>query len=128
MTWDWQVNLSYLFGLDWRIPHDFQMVREQNRQLDELKKAAKGGVLGILIGTVAELRPKLAVAEEKVAQISKNLKSFRVLEPYREMSEKAARARSDMSAIERRAVSLKQTLFLIYKMPYGRNALRKLPT
>ncbi len=83
LTWDWQVNLSYLLGLDWRIPFDLQKVRERERQLEELRKAAK-------------LREDLA--------------SFRVLDSYRDISDRAASIRSDMLAIERRAVSLKQTL------------------
>jgi uncharacterized protein YydD (DUF2326 family) len=42
---DWQVNLSYLFGLDWEIPLEFQKVRNRERTLEELKKAAQGSVL-----------------------------------------------------------------------------------
>ena len=43
---DWQVNLSYLLGLDWEIPLEFQKVRTRERSLEELKKAAQGQVLG----------------------------------------------------------------------------------
>lgn len=110
MTWDWQVNLSYLLGLDWRIPFDLQKVRERERQLDELKKAAKGGAIGQVIGTVAELRPKVAVAEASAAKLREDLDGFRVLNSYREVSDQAARARSEMLTIERNAVTLKQTL------------------
>jgi uncharacterized protein YydD (DUF2326 family) len=44
--WDWQVNLSYLLGLDWEIPHGFNKVRIRERTLEELRKAAKAGALG----------------------------------------------------------------------------------
>jgi uncharacterized protein YydD (DUF2326 family) len=104
--WDWQVNLSYLLGLDWRVPFDLQKVRERERQLDELKKAAKGGVIGQVIGTVAELRPKPAIAEADAAKLRDDLAQFRVLDSYREMSDRAAHIRSEMLAIERRAVPL----------------------
>jgi uncharacterized protein YydD (DUF2326 family) len=110
LTWDWQVNLSYLLGLDWRIPFDLQKVRERERQLEELRKAARDGTVGKVIGTVAELRPKVTVAEAKTAKLREDLASFRVLDSYRDMSDRAASIRSDMLAIERRAVSLKQTL------------------
>jgi uncharacterized protein YydD (DUF2326 family) len=119
LTWDWQVNLSYLLGLDWRIPFDLQKVREKERQLDELRKAAKGGTVGQVIGTVAELRPKLTVAEANAARLRDDLANFRVLDSYRDLSDKAARARSEMLALERRAVSLKQTL------AHLRNALQE---
>ena len=110
LTWDWQVNLSYLLGLDWRVPFDLQKVRERERQLEELKKAAKGGAMEEFIGTVAELRPKVAIAEAQTAKLREDLGNFRVLNLYRDLSNRAAHARSEMLAIERRAVSLKQTL------------------
>lgn len=39
--YDWQVNLSYLFGLDWRISYEFNKVRAKEKTLDELKKLQK---------------------------------------------------------------------------------------
>jgi uncharacterized protein YydD (DUF2326 family) len=44
---DWQVNLSYLLRLDWEIAQSFQKVRDREKNLKELKKAAKAGALGI---------------------------------------------------------------------------------
>ena len=117
-TWNWQVNLSYLLGLDWRIRFDLQKVRETERQLKELKKVATSGTVGQLIGTVAELRPKVAVAEARAAKLRDDLTTFRVLDTYQEMSDRASQARMEMLAIERRAVTLKQTA------EHLRNALR----
>ena len=108
--WDYQENLSYILGLDWRIPFDLQQIRERERSLEELKKAASGGSLGSVIGTVAELRPALAVAEAKSRELRAQLKEFRVMESYRELSDRAAKAKIEMQAIERRAVSLKERL------------------
>ncbi len=51
--WDWQENLSYLLGLDWRVSHALHNVRQRERMLKELKKAAKGGALGPVIGKSA---------------------------------------------------------------------------
>lgn len=109
--WNWQVNLSYLLGLDWRVPFDLQKVRERENQLTELKKVAKsGGAVGQLIGTVAELRPQVAIAEAKAAKLRDDLSNFRVLDSYRELSDRAAQAQTEMLAIQRRAVIQKQTL------------------
>lgn len=109
-TWDWQVNLSYLLGLDWTVPYELQHVREKERQLEELKKVAKGGALGEVIGTVAELRPKLVLAEAKAEKLRTDLASFKVVDSYREMSDRAAEARNEMLRIERRATSIKENL------------------
>lgn len=108
--WDWQVNLSYLFGLDWQIPHEFQKIRGREKTLEELKKAAKGGDLGEMFGTVAELRPQLTVAEKKATKLREQINNFEVLDSYKDLSRRAARARTEMQALSREAVSLQETL------------------
>ena len=45
-AWDQQVAISYLLGLDARIPQEFQEVRTQEKAMAELRKAAKEGGLG----------------------------------------------------------------------------------
>ena len=106
---DWQINLSYLLGLDWRIPFELHNVREREKRLEELRKAAKGGVFGDVIGTVAELRPKMVLAEQNAKRLRVDIANFHVVESYREYSDRAAHAKSQMLAIERRAVALKET-------------------
>jgi uncharacterized protein YydD (DUF2326 family) len=107
---DWQVNLSYLLGLDWQIALEFQKVRGRERTLEELKKAAQGQVLGQVIGTVAELRPQVTVAETRAQRLREQLTHFEVLESYRDLSQRAARAKTDMQALGRQAVALQETL------------------
>lgn len=109
-SWDSQVNLSYLLGLDWTIPFELERVRQRERQLEEIKKAAKGGAVGDIIGTVAELRPRVVRAEANVEKLRADLAAFRVVESYREMSDRASAIRGEMLAIERNAVILKQTI------------------
>ncbi|MHB8270947.1 ABC-three component system protein [Bradyrhizobium sp.] len=107
---DWQVNLSYLLGLDWEIPLEFQKVRGRERTLEELKKAAQGQVLGQVIGTVAELRPQVTIAETKAHKLREQLSNFEVLDSYRDLSQRAARAKTGMQAAGREAVSLQETI------------------
>jgi len=108
--WDWQENLSYLLGLDWQISYEFQQVRAKEKTLEELKKAAQGGALGEMIGTAAELRSQVTVAEKKAAQRRAQLADFQVLDSYRDLSERAARAKTQMQALGRETVSLRETL------------------
>jgi uncharacterized protein YydD (DUF2326 family) len=107
---DWQVNLSYLLGLDWQIALEFQRVRGRERTLEELKKAAQGQVLGQVIGTVAELRPQVTVAETRAQRLRGQLANFEVLDSYRDLSQRAARAKTDMQALGRQAVVVQETL------------------
>ena len=108
--WDWQVNLSYLFGLDWQIPFDFNKIRAREKTLEELKKAVKIGAFGSVIGTVAELRPQVTVAEAKAYKLRQHLENFEVLESYKALSKKAAQIKTEMQSLTRRGVSLNETL------------------
>lgn len=90
-NWDVQVNLSYLFGLDWKIAHELQQVRQKERSLHTLKKEAKSGALGDLVGNVGELRTRLAVAERETNKLKRELSEFQVLPEYRELEQEASR-------------------------------------
>jgi uncharacterized protein YydD (DUF2326 family) len=78
-------------GLDWSIPKDWEVVRQRERSLKELKKAAKDGAMGDAIGKAAELRASLAIAQAGVTRLSEQLKSFRVVDEYSELQKEAAR-------------------------------------
>lgn len=107
---DWQVNLSYLLGLDWQIPFEFTKIRLREKTLEELRKAVKAGALGQVVGTVAELRPQVTIAEAKAEKLRRNLASFEVHDSYKELSRRAAQAKSEMQVIVRRTVSLNENL------------------
>ena len=98
------------WGLDWEIPSEFQRVRDREKQLEQLKKAAQGNLFGQVIGTVAELRPQLTIAESNARKLREQLANFEVLESYRDLSQRAARAKTEMQALGREAVSLQESL------------------
>ena len=89
-VWDEQVNLSYLLGIDWSISQKWQMVREREKTLGELKKAVKEGALGDYIGSAADLRTQFALAQSHVERLKSNLNSFRVLPEYKEIENEAS--------------------------------------
>lgn len=82
---DYQVALMYLMGLNWRIASDWQKVRDREKTLKELKKAANADAFGNLIGKSAELRTQLALAKSRLTEIKDQVKSFKVLPKYREL-------------------------------------------
>ena len=63
--WDRQVAVSYLIGLDWTISGRFGELREREKGVKELRKAARSGELGHYFGNAAELRTRLTVAEDR---------------------------------------------------------------
>lgn len=108
--WDWQVNLSYLLGLDWQIPFDLNKVRLREKTLEELRKAVRDGALGPVVGTVAELRPQVAIAKLKADKLKEQLTAFQVHDSYKELSRRAAQAKTEMQSITRNSISLEENL------------------
>ena len=97
---DYQVALLFLLGLDWRIASDWQKVRDREKTLAELKKAASVGTFGSIVGKVSDLRTELTVAEARLADLKSQVAAFRVLPQYAELEAEAdqlTRAINDLS-------------------------------
>lgn len=86
---DYQVALLFLLGLDWKIASDWQKVRDREKTLDELKKAAGAGAFGSIIGKAADLRTQLTVTEARLSDLKAQVSSFRVLPQYEELEAEA---------------------------------------
>jgi uncharacterized protein YydD (DUF2326 family) len=84
-TGDYQVALMFLLGLDWKIASDWQKVRDREKTLAELKKAAEGGAFGSFIGKAANLRTEVTVAEARLNELKSQVATFKVLPQYREL-------------------------------------------
>jgi len=88
--WDHQVSVSFLLGLDWAIAREWETVRDRERQLKQLRKAASSGTLGKIVRTPDHLRAELAVAERDCAVLRRQLEDFKVLEDFSSYEEDAA--------------------------------------
>lgn len=97
--WDQQVAVSYLLGLDARIPQEFQEVRTQEKAMAELRKAAKEGGLGRYFGTAADLRTQLTIAEARAQRLRNQLASFNVVPEYADLEREASVITRDISAL-----------------------------
>ena len=96
---DYQVALMFLMGLDWKIASDWQQVREREKTLGELKKAAGAGAFGSIIGKAADLRTQLTVADARLSELKTQVESFRVLPQYREFEVEADQITREMNAL-----------------------------
>lgn len=97
---DFQVALLFLLGLDWKIASDWQKVRDQEKTLKELKKAAGAGAFGSIIGKASDLRTQLTVTEDRLRKLQAQVAEFRVLPQYADLEAEAdqlTRAINDMS-------------------------------
>ncbi|UAK24040.1 ABC-three component system protein [Sphingomonas nostoxanthinifaciens] len=86
----WQVSISYLLGLDWRVARKFQDMRDRRKAISVLSKAINDGDLGEIFGTTAEIRPELARAEEQIEKLRSQVDSFQVHDSYRDLASQAA--------------------------------------
>ena len=82
--YDEQINLSFLLGLDWSLSSEFQVIRDKEKALKELKKSLKQGYLDTVIDTPANLRSQIAILEGKISEMQANLHAFNLLPEYRQ--------------------------------------------
>jgi uncharacterized protein YydD (DUF2326 family) len=110
-VWDQQVAISYLLGMDWTISQGFQSLREEEKVVKSLGKAARSGELGPHFGRSADLRTKLAVVSRRVEQVREQLNGFEVIPEYTaletEASEitRAINALGEENFVDRRLIS-----------------------
>jgi len=89
-TWDQQIAISYLLGLDWRLPRQFQELRGQEKLVRELGRAGKAGELGRFFGRAADLRTRLTVTEARAQEFRERLRTFHVVPEYADLEREAA--------------------------------------
>jgi uncharacterized protein YydD (DUF2326 family) len=112
---DQQVNVSFLVGLDWSIPSEWQRVRDRENTLEQLKKSLADGALGSVIGTAAALKSDLIVAQARVRRLRSSVDSFKVVEQYHELEREASALTtqvsdlSDQNVIDKRYVAELET-------------------
>ena len=88
-TWDRQVCISWLLGLDWTVSQRFQRLREREKQVRTLKAAAKSGALAQFAGEAADLRTALTLSRARAQRMKKRAQEFRVLPDYENLEKEA---------------------------------------
>jgi uncharacterized protein YydD (DUF2326 family) len=95
----WQVGISYLLGLDWTIPQEWQVVRDAEEDVKKLKSALGEGDLAEIVGKKAHLRSEIATTETAVRRFSERLETFQVLPDFRSYEQRAAQLTQQLSAL-----------------------------
>jgi len=108
---DQQVNISFLVGLDWSVPQEWQRVRDREKTLEQIKKGMGEGAFGNVIGSAATLKSELIVAEDRVKKLRASVASFKVVEQYHDLEREASRITirlgdlADENVLDRRYVA-----------------------
>lgn len=106
--WDWQIALSFLFGMDWEISRRWQMIRDNETRLKELKKAAGEGLFASILGITKNLRTELIIADEEVKSLREQLQIFKVHKEYHLLESEASQIVIKMNKLADENVILNQ--------------------
>ncbi len=96
---DQQVNISFLLGLDWAVPREWQRVRDREKSLEQLKKSMSEGALGAVVGSASQLKSELIVAQDRAKRLKVALSSFRVIDQYHELEREASQLTGHLSRL-----------------------------
>lgn len=83
------VALSYLLRIDWRLSQRRQQLADEEKELDTLKRFAKGEALQSVMGNPDALRTELFVLDDRIARLAGDLDRFQVLPEFRALEREA---------------------------------------
>ncbi|MEV8204264.1 ABC-three component system protein [Streptomyces sp. NPDC079189] len=82
-------NLSYLLGLDWQLVSGYQELNARKATRDQLRKAVNDPVWGRIVGSTADLRGQITLAEAQVERLRAQVAAFQVVPEYERLKERA---------------------------------------
>jgi len=82
-------NLAYLLGLDWQLAGRYRDLAAREATRTQLRKAVNDPIWGRIVGTTAELRGQVTVAEARVKRLQAQIQAFRVVPQYEELKARA---------------------------------------
>jgi uncharacterized protein YydD (DUF2326 family) len=89
LTWQTQVYVAYLVGLEWRHASERQELRDRAKELKAVEGALESGPLGDIVGNAAELEADLVRLDAQISRQRQSLDSFDVLPEYQELEAEA---------------------------------------
>ena len=85
--WDKQVNNAFLLDLAWQHAGELQQLKDNESALNELRRAAREGLLQGLIGNLGNLEAERTRLDSEIRQQSETLQNFRVHPQYAEIEQ-----------------------------------------
>jgi uncharacterized protein YydD (DUF2326 family) len=94
LEWNKQVDNAFLLGLAWEDARDLQLLKEEQKLLNDLKKlknTPQEGILTRILGSLGELEAMRVQAESQLRVREEELRGFRVYPQYHELEQNANR-------------------------------------
>lgn len=109
-TWDIQLHIAYLLGLNWEYASQWQDLKDQVEGIKAIDKAIKTGVMEGVVGSVGELEAQRIQLEQEVEIAEDALNSFKVHPQYEGIQAEADRITSELHEHTNRNVSDRRRL------------------
>ena len=127
--WDKQVNNAFLLDLEWLHADQFQRLKDEEKLLADLRRAAQDGLLDGMVGTLGSLEAERARLDSDVQKQLESLQSFRVHPQYRQLEQESNELTatihqlSNDSLLERRLTDLYRQSLELDEDPDASNVL-----
>jgi len=108
--WDIQVNNAYVLGLNWEYAAEFQIIKDKEKTLKELKNAARQGLLAGFVGSLGELEAERIGLEGTIEKLQEQLKNFRVHPQYYGIQDEANKLTEQIHELVDKYIVSQQTL------------------
>jgi uncharacterized protein YydD (DUF2326 family) len=109
-TWDIQLHIAYLLGMNWEYASRWQGLKDQEDGVKAIEKAIKTGVMEGAIGTVGELETQRIQLEQRASRAMDALDNFKVHPQYESLQQDADRLTQEIHAFINRNVTDRQRL------------------
>lgn len=86
---DATTNLAYLLGLDWQLAARYRDLAAREAARKQLRRAVNDPIWGRIVGTTADLRAQVTVAESRTADLREQVGEFRVVPQYEALKDRA---------------------------------------
>jgi len=109
--WDIQVNTSFFLELGWEFASQWQILRDREKIIDQLKKAATSGLISDIIGNIGELEAKKIQLEARVKNETVELGNFKIHKQYRELENNSNQYTKDIHQQVNQNITDKRLLY-----------------
>ncbi|MFE6555469.1 ABC-three component system protein [Streptomyces sp. NPDC057746] len=82
-------NLAYLLGLDWQLVDGYRELAARKATRTQLQKAVNDPVWGRIVGSTADLRGQITLAEAQVERLRRQVAGFQVVPEYERLKDRA---------------------------------------
>lgn len=104
-TWDVQLHVAYLLGMNWEYAVRWQGLKDQEEAVKALENAIKSGAMKRTLGTIGELETQRIQLDQQATSAKEALDTFKVHPQYEFIQEEANRLTQEIHTLLNQNVS-----------------------